>query len=248
MRNNAKKLLIIYLALPLLSFAVSTLLYALVFSVFDANPPANMLTHYLLILGLTYAVYFVSTLPALLIRILAKRPIKKRALLLLVSTLLASVGASCCMLFVNTHFENTGTSMIGIGLFIFLGTYLLLGLKGADGDEENGEGEPTWSAATEPATETARRSSFFASLRKARGDKKDAAQQTFQTQQTQQAESQQPEADPLWYIHLDGQNLGPYTREEMVRRARRGTIVADTLVWDASSGAGWVTAREARLV
>ena len=236
MRNikvNAQRLLIVYLALPLLSCMVSVLLYQFVFSVFDPAPldiaPLSML-----LFTMTYAVYFVFTLPALLVRLLRKQPIEKKLVKLLVSVLLCALATTCCMLVMGRLFENIGGSITSLGLFVFLGAYLLLEMKNAE-EQADAAFAPA-PAAAETQADTSRKPSFLSAFKRSKN------------KESQQGDAQQPAQTPAWYLYVDGQTLGPYTRGEIAARAKWGAIAPDTLVWDAGpqgNGRGWVSAQEA---
>ena len=235
---NAKRLLVVYLALPLLSCMVSVLLYQFVFSVFDPAPldiaPLSML-----LFTLTYAVYFVSTLPALLIRLLRKGPLEKKLVKILVSVLLCALATACCMLVVGRLFENVGESITSLGLFVFLGAYLLLDMKNAEEQDEAVYAPTPAVMETQPAT--AKKTSFLSAFKRSKD--KDSQQGYVPS-----AQPAQPAQAPAWYLYIDGQTLGPYTKEEIAARAKWGAVAPDTLVWDAGpqgGNRGWISAQEA---
>ena len=237
-KANAKRLLIVYLALPLLSCMVSVLLYQFVFSVFDPVP-LDIAPLFMLLFTLTYAVYFISTLPALLIRLLRKGPIEKKLVKILVSVLLCAIATACCMFVVGRLFENVGGSITSLGLFVFLGAYLLLDIKNAEGQDDAAFASAPIVIETQPAA--SKKPSFLSAFK--RSKTKDP-----QPDNVQSAQSTQPAQAPGWFLYADGQTLGPYTKEEMTARVKWGSIAPDTLVWNAGpqgANRGWVSAQEA---
>ena len=213
--------MVIYFALPICSAIVSILLQKYILSMFsvfrilggEAQPAPTF--YNLSVVVLTFVVYFICTLPALLIRfLLLRRPIEKKFLLVLASSLFSSVGTICTTLIIGNLFGGAGTNLAGIGLFVFLGTYMLLGLR--DQQEENESNFVDTELAVPGKTD------FF--------------------------DLDTLEEEPTWYFYANGQTLGPYSKPEMMRRARKGRIAPETLVWSAtpqSGNMGWITAQEA---
>lgn len=237
-RANAKRIVIVYLALPLLGCMTSVLLYQFVFSVFDPEP-LDIAPLFMLLFTLTYVVYFASTLPALLIRLLRKGPIEKKLVKILVAVLLCALATACCMLVVGRIFESVGGSITSLGLFVFLGAYLLLDMQNAE-EQVDATYAPS-PAFAEPQPDTAKKPSFLSAFKRSKNKE---PQQDYMPS----AQSVQPAQAPAWYIYVDGQTLGPYTREEIAARAKWGSVAADTLVWDAGpqgGNRGWISAQDA---
>ena len=133
LKRFSGKLLIVYLLLPTCAAILSIFLYAYVFSafsVFTGGSHSNSAFHYPFLFIQIFVVYVVCTLPALLIRfLLLRHPIEKKFQLLLVSSLISSVCTTSCTMIVSNLTGTAGGNMTGVGLFVFLGVYMLLGMK-----------------------------------------------------------------------------------------------------------------------
>lgn len=47
------------------------------------------------------------------------------------------------------------------------------------------------------------------------------------------------DSTPSWYIAQDGQPIGPFTAEEVLARAREGSLLPNQLVWHPDFGSDW---------
>lgn len=63
------------------------------------------------------------------------------------------------------------------------------------------------------------------------------------TPSSQPRSGESPEATVQWYVHLDGENLGPFSSPEIVQRIETGEVLRESLVWRAGYDS-WRAAEE----